>query len=341
MKKKILLCIIPVLMVSTNVFATEKLPEDTITKTIVINKSEENNFLNIVDNTIEIDNIKYNLEKVDKQDLETTNSKMEEQTKKIELSTNNKNKILKNFEQNITYNDGEFSGELYRFDDSLKVTTIKHGKYEKVFTIDKQYTNLDKADLDYIPKEITQDGYNYSLTKCDWQIVENEDIENVSMPKSYMANTVYKTVKVLENPYTYQCEITYKGEVTKTTTDTIQYTLIYRQEEQKEEIKEDKTSILPYLGGTGVFLVVIFFLLPNAKITNYYDGKYQTIKHIRVSSRNPKVNLKHLPKAKTNAFSIKFSDRLDKKLIGKTVTIITPKATYQKMAINKSIEVHL
>ena len=341
MKKKLLLFMIPSLMVSTSVFAIETVPKDTITKTIVINQSEEDNFLNLIGNTVEIDNITYDLESTDKQELETIDTKMQEQTKTLELSTNNKDKILENFEQSITYNDGEFSGELYRFDDSLKVTTIKHGTYEKVFTFTKQYTNLDEADLDYIPKEITQDSYTYTLTKCDWSIVENEDIQNISMPKSYIANTVYKTVKTLENPYTYTCELTYIGEISKISTDRIQYTLTYKQEEQKEEIKENKTSILPILGCTGVFLVVIFFLLPNAKITNYHDGKYQTIKHIRVSSRNPKVNLKHLPKAKTNAFSIKFNDMLDKKLVGKSVIIITPKTTYQKMIMNKSIEVHL
>lgn len=340
MKKKSLLFMIPILMVSTNVFATDVKNEDTITKTIVINKTDESNFLNLLDDTIEIDNIKYKLQSKDRLELETTNSKMEEQTKTLELSTNRKDKILRSFEESIKYDDGEFSGELYRQDNSLKVTTIKHGKYEKVFTIDKQYTNLEESDLDYIPKEITEDGYTYCLTKCDWNISENEDIQNISMPKSYTAIATYKTVKTLEYPYTYKCELTYNGEISKVSKDTIQYTLTYKEQE-KEDIKENKTSILPYLSGTGVFLVIIFFLLPNAKITNYYDGKYQTIKHIRVSTRNPKVNLKHLPNAKTNVFSIKFSDKLDKKLTGKAVTIITPKTTYQKMIMNKSIEVHL
>lgn len=343
MKKKLLLCMIPILMLSTNVFATNITPTDTIQKTVVIDKNEESNFLNLVDKNIEKDNIKYILENKDRQELETIDSKVIEQTKTLELSTNNKNTILQNFKQSINYNDGEFVGELYRLDDSLKISTISHGRYEKVFTIDKQYTNLDKADLDYIPKNITIGGYTYSLTKCDWNIVDNEKIQNVSIPKTYTANTTYKTIKTLDNPYTYQCEITYNGEVSKKSINKIQYTLTYKQEkqEQQEEIQENKTSILPYLGGTGVFLVVIFFLLPNAKITNYYDGKYQVIKYIRISTINPKVNLKNLPKAKTNAFSIKFSDRLDKKLTGKTVEIITPKTTYQKMIINKSIEVHL
>lgn len=337
MKKKLVLFMIPILMLSTNVFAT-----DTFQKTIVIDKNEENNFLNLVDKTIEKDNIKYVLENKDRQELETLDSKVMEQTKTLELTTNNKNAILQNFKQLINYNDGEFTGELYRLDDSLKISTIKNGKYEKVFTIDKQYTSLDKADLDYIPKEITKDGYTYSLTKCDWNIVDNEKIQNVFIPKTYTANTTYKTIKTLENPYTYQCEITYNGEISKKSINKIQYTLTYKQEKQEqEEIQENKTSILPYLGGTGVFLVVVFFLLPNAKITNYYDGRYQVIKYIRVSTRNPKVNLKNLPRAKTNAFSIKFSDRLDKKLTGKTVEIITPKTTYQKMIMNKSIEVHL
>lgn len=339
MNKK-LLFMIPILMVSTNVFATDVKKEDTIIKSIVINKTDENNFLNLLDDTIEIDSIKYNLQNKERLELETTNSKTEEQTKTLELSTNKKDKILDSFEESIKYDDGEFSGDLYRQDNSLKITPIKHGKYEKVFTIDKQYTNLNKADLDYIPKEITEDGYTYSLTKCEWNIAENENIQNISMPKSYTATTTYKTVKTLEYPYTYKCELTYNGEISKVSKDTVQYTLTYKQQ-PKEEITENKTSILPYLGGTGVFLVVIFFLLPNAKITNYYDGKYKTIKYIRVSTKNPKVNLKHLPNAKTNVFSIKFSDKLDKKLTGKAITIITPKTTYQKMIMNKSIEVHL
>lgn len=340
MNKKLLLFMIPILMVSTNVFATDVKKEDTIIKSIVINKTDENNFLNLLDDTIEIDSIKYNLQNKERLELETTNSKTEEQTKTLELSTNKKDKILDSFEESIKYDDGEFSGDLYRQDNSLKITPIKHGKYEKVFTIDKQYTNLNKADLDYIPKEITEGGYTYSLTKCEWNIAENENIQNISMPKSYTATTTYKTVKTLEYPYTYKCELTYNGEISKVSKDTVQYTLTYKQQ-PKEEITENETSILPYLGGTGVFLVVIFFLLPNAKITNYYDGKYKTIKYIRVSTKNPKVNLKHLPNAKTNVFSIKFSDKLDKKLTGKAITIITPKTTYQKMIMNKSIEVHL
>lgn len=341
MKRKLLLFMIPILVLSTNVFATDKSSTDTIEKTIIINKAEENNFLVLLDNTIEIDNVKYTLESKEREELETTSTKMAEQTKILELTTNRRDKILQNFEESIKYDDGEFSGNLYRLDNSLRVTNIYHGKYEEVVTINKQYTNLNNADLDYIPKEITQDGYTYSLTKCEWNIVENQDIKNVSMPKSYVANTTYKTVKTLEKPYTYKCEMIYNGDVSKITTNTIQYTLTYKKQEQKEEIKENRTSILPYLGSTGVFLVIIFFLLPNTKITNYYDGKYQTIKQIRVSTIKPKVNLKHLPNARTNVFSIKFNDKLDKKLKGKAVTIITPKATYQKMIINKSIEVHL
>lgn len=340
MKKKLLLFMIPILMVSTNVFATDVNTQDTIVKTIVINKTEENNFLNLLDTTIEVENIKYNLQSKDRQELETANSKMKEQIKTLELNTNKRDTILHSFEESIKYDDGEFLGELYRQDNSLKVTTIKHGKYEKVFTINKQYTNLEKSDLDYIPKEITEDGYTYYLTQCDWNISENEDIQNISMPKTYTATTTYKTVKTLEYPYTYKCELNYNGVISKVSKDTIQYTLTYKKQ-PKVEIKENKTSILPYLGGAGVFLVIIYVLLPNAKITNYYNGKYKTIKYIRVSTKNPNVNLKHLPNAKTNVFSVKFSNKLDKKLAGKTVTIITPKATYQKMIINKSIEVHL
>ena len=110
MKKKLLLCMIPILMLSTNVFATNIIPTDTIQKTIVIDKNEESNFLNLVDKTIEKDNIKYSLENKDRQELETIDSKVIEQTKTLELSTNNKNTILHNFKISFIYIDGEFSG---------------------------------------------------------------------------------------------------------------------------------------------------------------------------------------------------------------------------------------
>lgn len=339
MKKSLLLFIIPILLISTNVFATET--NKNITKTIVVNKLEENDFFSNLEKSIVVDNIKYNLEDIQKQDLEKITTKVMEQTKTIEISTNNKDKILEKFEESINYNDGDFSGTLYLCENTLNVTTIKHGTYEKIFTINKEYTGLDKSDLDYIPKEIKKDGYTYSLTQCDWTITENKNIENVSIPKKYTAHTTYKTVKILEHPYTYNCKITYIGDVNRASVENVQYTVIYKQEEQKEKVNENKTSVLPYLGCTGIFLVVIFFLIPNAKIMNYYNGKYQTIKHIRVSAINPKVNLKHLTKAKTNVFSIKFNNRLNKRLAGKSVTIITPKATYKKMIINKTIEVHL
>lgn len=146
---------IPILVLSTNVFATDKSSTDTIEKTIIIDKEEENNFLSLLDNTIEIDNVKYTLESKEREELEATSTKMAEQTKILELTTNRRDKILQNFEESIKYDDGEFSGNLYRLDNSLRVTNINHGKYEEVFTINKQYTNLNNADLDYIPKEIT------------------------------------------------------------------------------------------------------------------------------------------------------------------------------------------
>ena len=101
MNKKLLLFMIPILMVSTNVFATDVKKEDTIIKSIVINKTDENNFLNLLDDTIEIDSIKYNLQNKERLELETTNSKTEEQTKTLELSTNKKDKILDSFEESI------------------------------------------------------------------------------------------------------------------------------------------------------------------------------------------------------------------------------------------------
>jgi len=268
-------------------------------------------------------------------------SEMQEQTKTLELNTNNANTVLASFPQTIEYDDGEFKGELSIDENSLQITTIKHGTYEQLLTLSKEYQNLDKSDLDYIPKDFIYNGYRYYLTNCIWEITGTEDIADITMPKTYLAKTTYKAIKNVEYPYTYECTVNYEGEVTKTSNDKIQYTLTYQEEKPAAPQEKKQIPILPVLGGTGLFIVLIFFLLPNAKITNYAKGKYKVVKHIRVSAINPKVDLRYLPNATTNVFAIVFNKRIANKLHGGYVKILTPKNTIQKAIIKNSIEINI
>lgn len=86
-------------------------------------------------------------------------------------------------------------------------------------------------------------------------------------------------------------------------------------------------------------ITTIFVFFPNAKITNYYDKKI--LKHIKVFSKNPKVNLKHLPITKTNVFTIYFDKAITEKLKGEYITIILKKGIVKKMIIDNKIEVNI
>ncbi len=267
-----------------------------------------------------------------------TITKEVEKTKELELNTNIKSKVLSNFSETIPFNDGEYTGELKYDIDTLKITPIKHGTYEKIIELQKEYLDLDSMDLINIPKEITDLSTTYILTNCIWSITENEDIANVSIPKKYKAFTIYKAVKTMEYPYTYNCSIIYKGTVSKAIEIPTQEPL---QEVITQETKNNKTPILPVLGGTGVFILIVFLVFPNAKIKNFYDGQYKTVKYIRVSAKNPKVNLKYLPSAKSNIFTIEFNERISKKLHGDFVTLILPKGTIKKLIIDNTINVNI
>ena len=337
--KKILLFMIPLLLLSSSVYATDNNKvNDIITKTEIINISDEENFLNTIDKTIDNNGITYLLDNIYNEKLETTTTKTVEQKKVIELSTNNKDEILNTFPESIKYNKDNYKGTLNIVDSSLVITSKDNGSYETIDSFEKVYNNLQESDLDSIPKEITKNGYVYILTECNWEISESQKVQEISMPKTYIANTTYKTVKTIKYPTTYRCTVNYSGEVKKTSTDKIKYTLEYKPVEKNEE---NKTNVLPYLGGTGVFLIVIAFLIPNTKITNYQNGKHKTLKYIRVSARKPNINLKHLTGTRTNVIFIKFNSNIAKKLKGKPVNIITSNGNYQKMIIDKSIEIHI
>lgn len=332
MNKKILILMIPIILFAITIFAKENTQvEDKITKTIETTEDKEQQTLDSINETIEYLGEKYVLSDVKKEKVNSLTKEIQE-TKKLELSTNNKAEVLSNFPKSIVYDD-EYYGELHRISDSLKISPVYHGTYEKVFTVQKQYTNLENNDLANIPKEILQNGTVYVLTNCRWIITENNSI---STPTKYTADTIYSGVKKMEYPYTYICSVEYKGTVSQKEYNDLKYILTYVKDTNNE-----KTPILPLLGSTGVFIIVLFLVFPNAKIKNYYKGNYKTLKSIRVSLKEPVINLRNLPAANSNVFLIEFNKHISKKLQGKFVEITTSKGTIKKMIINNCIEVNL
>lgn len=334
MNKKILLAFIPMIIISNFVFASDSniANDNTITKTIEIKDETE---LNLIEKSITYNEENYLLTNTIKEEVDNV-SKRVEKTKEIELETNNQNEILSKFEKTLDFDDGEYHGKLEYDTETLEITPISHGSYKNVLIFEKEYTNLDSADLDNIPKEIINKNMKYILTNCKWSIIENENVINVTIPKKYKANTTYKAVATIENPYTYKCSITYKGDVEKEQPETTKYTLTYTK-----EVKENKAPILPILGSAGAFILVIFLLFPNAKIVNYCDGKYKTLRYIKIFSRNPKVNLKYFPSAKSNVYIIYFNESITEKLKGEFVTIVMKKGIVKKMIIDNKIEVNI
>lgn len=336
MNKKICILMIPIILFSITVFAKETLLGNTLVKTIEIKKENDEKTINSIDKELTYLGEKYTLTNIQKDNIEFSTKEVKD-IKEIELSYNNKEQVLSNFQKAINYDDNEYFGKLEYVKDSLKILPISHGTYEKVFTIEKDYTDLDNNDLINIPKELLQSGSVYILTDCRWIPTEEQIINNVMTPVKYTANTIYKTVRKIDYPFTYKCSIEYKGTVNKKDYNDIKYILTY----EKNVSEENKTLILPILGSTGVFIIVLFLIFPNAKVSNYVEGKYKTLKYVRVSSKTPKINLKYLPTATTNVFKIEFSNSISSKLQGKFVTIVTSSGSIKKMIINNCIDVNI
>lgn len=336
MNKKILILMIPILLFSITVFAKEVLLENTLIKTIEIKKENAEQTINSINKELTHLGNKYTLSNIQKEDIGIPTKEVQK-VEEIELSYNNRENVLDNFSKTIIYEDDEYSGKLEYIKDSLKIVPISHGTYEKVFTIEKNYTDLESNDLINIPKEILQSGSVYILTDCRWIPTEEQIINNIMTPIKYTANTIYKTVKKIDYPFTYKCSIEYKGTVSKKDYNDIKYTLTY----EKDINTENKTPILPILGTTGVFIIIVFLIFPNTKIKNYYNGTYKTLKYLRVSYKNPTIDLRNIPTANSNVFLIEFNNQFSKKLQGKFVTITTSSGSIKKMIINNCIEVNI
>lgn len=336
MNKKILILMIPMLLFGIIVLAEENSLVDN--KLIKIFEVNENQTIDstILEEKIEYLGENYLLSDVKKEKISPPIKEVQE-IKKLELSTNNKNDILTEFPKTIMYDDNEFSGELEYEKNSLKISPISHGNYEKVSTLNRKYTNLKSNDLINIPKEILQDDITYVLTNCKWSISETQSIANIVVPKSYTANTTYKAVKKIDYPYTYMCSLEYKGNVSQKEYNNLRYTVTYI----KDTTNKEKTPILPILGSTGVFIIIAFLIFPNAKIKNYSNGTYKTQKYVRVSCKKPTIDLRNIPAAKSNVFLIEFNNQISKKLQGQFVTIATSSGSIKKMIINNSIEVNI
>ena len=216
----------------------------------------------------------YTLLDVLKNDQSETDSKEHIEVVTVESSTDNMTEIIQQLEPalEVTTEDG-YSGVLAPDYPGIKVEAAGYKTSSRTVTAARSYPNLSDADASLIPKTISDGGRTLTLADVQWQ--EAGGYYNASATYSGTATGKYATG--------YNVTVEYKGEVTRTRSDSVIYTAVFASHGETQIGKDDAGTggaELTESGGAGkaVLLIPLAALLGAAgfggwKLTKYYKNK--------------------------------------------------------------------
>ncbi len=153
-----------------------------------------------------------------KNDQSETDTKDHIEVVTVNSSTDNMSSIIQQLEPalEVTTEDG-YTGTLAPDYPGIKVAADGYKTSSRTVTAKRNYPNLSDADASLIPKTIQDGGRTLTLADVQWQ--ENGGYYSASATYSGTATGKYATG--------YTVTVEYKGEVTRTRTDSVIYTAVF------------------------------------------------------------------------------------------------------------------
>lgn len=324
-----------------NIFAfTEvksEINNNELIKTFSVLEKENNDFLQFI-----------NLDIIDNQDIYhfNTYTKVEDEdiTKNIEssiehknLDTNNSERIKEMFGNTYEFDDSSYKGTLQI--SNIEFVPIYNGKHQEILEHKETITNATENELNNIPKTINKNGYTYQLVNVDFEIENTIQIDNNAVPTSYKYTSTYQTIIEVDNPYTYNCIITYAGEVTKINPISTYIVSYCKENIVTNSDNNNKISLLPVsIIFILIFIPILYFIFRyNVKIYNNINGKYKLIGRFRITKNNLSIKLDSKKyKFKSNLFKIKLNNNTLKKYKNRTIKMYL-NDKYKNLQVNSNI----
>ena len=199
----------------------------------------------------------------------------------VSIDHEEKSGAMSKLQPMIDYEQDGYSGQLLLQSDSITTVEAGHENYSYTLSDTREYPNLDRNDIAYIPKTAEKNGASLSLAGVDWRAMGNG---------SFMANATYTGLASGSKVTGYTSQALYLGEVRRVTLDGSVYEVIY----------EGSTLPVPYMKyiaavGTAAviatLLVVLWKRRKNAKIYALLDGEFRIVRRVRVSYIDPIVDI--------------------------------------------------
>ena len=211
--------------------------------------------------------------------------KQTEETKQarqmVSIDHEEKSGAMSKLQPMIDYEQDGYSGQLLLQPDSITTVEAGYENYSYTVSDTREYSNLDRNDMAYIPKNAEKNGVSLSLAGVDWRVMGNG---------SFMANATYTGLASGSNVTGYTSQALYLGEVRRVTLDGSIYEVIY-------DGRALPVPYMKYIAAVGVavaiaaLLVVLWKRRKNAKIYALLDGEFRIVRRVRVSYIDPIVDI--------------------------------------------------
>lgn len=147
--------------------------------------------------------------------------------------------------------DDGFSGTLQLDVSTIQIESKGTGTSSYTMKATRTYPNLAGADLQFIPKTTEENGHTLQFASVDWQSDNTANVDTHAITDRYTAVVTYEGTGTRSYSKGYTVTAEYSGIVSKTATDTVQYTAIFAQE---NAFPIDLHLILLPLCGAGITL---------------------------------------------------------------------------------------
>lgn len=311
-----------------------------LTKTYQVLEKDSINFIDNLEKELEVDGVKYNFTNYTSEGGNTTDTIQINTSKTITSKTNNIQSIIEQLGEVINYNEDGYVGEYVLDTQNINVKTNYNGFREDLIEKTINYTNLERNDLDFIPKQTIKNGFTLDLLNVEWEVENTQMIGNYEVANTYTAKCYYAGKQRINYPNTYTVTANYLGTATKTKENPITYNVKYKKVELPiQEVEEEKqNNIIPITTGTtGIILIICFFLTRNITVYNFKDGVYKKVGKTRLKTNNTVSLNRFIILESTNKYKLEFSKALTNKIKGKMITIKKNNANI-KMLVNSDNE---
>ena len=146
----------------------------------------------------------------------------------LESKTKDMAEILKMLEPKLEVRteDG-YEGVLSLDHTTIQVEAAGYGTSSRTVTAERTYPNLSDADVSLVPKSVNENGRTLTLADVSWQEAAVDPTDGYDIPIRYTAVASYTGTATSKYATGYTVTADYKGDVTRTSCDTVVYTAVF------------------------------------------------------------------------------------------------------------------